>query len=196
MMNEARGRGGVRNDFTIELDITVKPNNVFHAQATVLFRKKHAPDPPKNIIFQLDETNYEPQPTDEYGQVLVPFSLPNPGNYRLTVFLQDDNGVRKTKVLTTPETAKKSKEPKSLDVAISGPLGSQVLLITVAGDGGKPLDGFEGLIFEGGNRKSFTTDKFGTYEHQTNVNPGDELAVSVLAPPAAGSPWDGVLIGG
>ncbi len=194
-MTETRGQREPGSGLSLVLETTLNKLSL-KVLATVLFRKKQAPRDPQNVIFSLDGDQYPAETTDEFGRVMVEFTLPGPGTYRLVGFLTEEPGVRVSRTITVEEPPKKeSSKPGKLTVRIVGPVGSQKLLITVAEEGGKNIPNFKGLVIDDGTPSEFTTDNFGMFVFPTNIPSGDKRAIRVRVSDGPGLEWAGVLGG-
>ncbi len=123
MTDKGRQDQGQRRDrspFSITLDTTepTKKDGEWEmvATATVLYQRRHAPRPPKEVVFQVDGEEVERTPTnDESGQVTTTFIFPKSGSYLAGAFLADEPGVRYTKRINLKAEEGKSRKPVKLN---------------------------------------------------------------------------------
>src|SRR3989338_11327660 len=85
--------------------------------ATVLYQKRHAPRPSKEVVFQVNGEEVERLSTDdESGQVVTTIVFPQAGSYLLGAFLADEPGVRYAKRISIKAEEKKTPKPAKLIV--------------------------------------------------------------------------------
>ncbi len=168
MTTEARGRRGVGNDFSLILETTINDKTV-EAMATVLFRKKHAPNPPQSVIFSVAGYDYPAATTDEFGRLTVEHKFPGPGRYQLTAFLVDEPGVRKTQFISISEPEKKAdKKAERISVRVTGKSGEQKLFVYAIASDGTLVPGAKAILMIGQTVTPIVTDENGMYSYQTN----------------------------
>lgn len=168
MAYEARRDGEFRNELSITLDTNEPTNNQVSALATVLFRKRHAPDPPKNVIFTLNDAEYVRVETEVEGRASALITLPGPGSYRLVAQLEGMPGVRVSRLLTVKETPKKSVKASKISVRVTGKCGEQKLFIYAVAEDGSLVAGAKILLLDGEKPSTFATDESGMFVYQTN----------------------------
>ncbi|MBI4385657.1 hypothetical protein HY573_02405 [Candidatus Parcubacteria bacterium] len=152
------------------------------ALATVLFRGRYAPRPPRDVVFEIADiriggVNFVSRETtdDDSGQASVPIPIENPGNYRITAYLADLPGVRASKPILIKEE-KPAQPPRVKDLRVWAPGGKDgkyKLSISVVGEDGRPAKGAMVRVFDGEGKEVVHTP---TNEHGT-IDPTPEVEV-------------------
>jgi hypothetical protein len=134
-----------RNELHVRLDVTdpTRKGNIWEIAvvATVLYRGRHAPKPPREVVFLVNQAEIERVMTDEEsGQASSVIPLEEPGSYIVTAFVADLPGARATKRVSIKE--EKSPTATRLLVFPLGKDGRYVLTIQVLGG----PDGKQGVL--------------------------------------------------
>lgn len=195
--NSQRGERGPELTLLLDVAEPQKKDGTWEviATATVLFRRKYAPDPQREVVFFLNDEEKAREETDaESGRASAVIEIPKIGSYIITAFVPGLPGVRGVKRITAKEEKPKPKVPDSLSVSFTGPPGRQLLLISVGAEDGKLISGFVGAILSGGKVDAFETGPDGTTVHRVDFHE-ESLAVEVRAGNKRELIWRGVLLG-
>lgn len=195
--NSQRAERGPELTLLLDMAEPQKKDGIWEviATATVLFRRKYAPDPQREVVFFLNDEEKAREETDaESGRASAVIEIPKTGSYIITAFVPGLPGVRGVKRITAKEEKPKPKVPDSLSVSFTGPPGGQLLLISVGAGDGSLIPGFVGVILSGGKVDAFETGPDGTTVHLMNFWEKSR-AVKVRVGNKPEHVWRGVLLG-